>query len=112
MARIEMTSERGAWLQSLQVGDEVMLETLLGLHRARIQKRDKGLLTVKISGGQDSEIKGWEVKVKEDDGVGTWPNNIIHPFNAEMLKDAQDELVLEFIGEEPKDVPLQGWEAA
>lgn len=112
MARIEMTSERPVWLQSLQVGDEVMLETLLGLHRARIQKRDKGLLTVKINDGKDADIKGWEVKINENDGIGNWPHNIIHPIDAETPKTGQDELILEYIGDAPKDVPLFGWESA
>lgn len=107
-----MTSERLVWLQSLQVGDEVMLETLLGLCRASIKKRDNGLLTVKINDGKDADIKGWEVKIKENDGIGNWPHNIIHPIGAETQKTGQDELVLEYIGGAPKDVPFQGWESA
>lgn len=112
MDKVEQTPERLNWLQSLQIGDLVKLETLLGYYKARIQKRANGRLTVRIIAEQDKTLDGWEVKIKESDGIGHWPHNIIHPIDEEPPETGQDELVLVHIGDAPKDVPLQGWESA
>lgn len=116
MAKVEKTPERANWLNALQVGDPVKLETLMGFHRARIQKSNKGVMTVKITDAQDAILNGWELRILEDTGIGEWPYNIVHPIDAEEPRVGQgvgqDELILESIGGDPKDSPLFGWESA
>lgn len=98
----EQTDERKAWLSTLQQGDLVCLETLLGKHTATVAGMEGPYLTVRILPGQDAYVGGWEVPIKREDGIGKWQYNIIHPF----------EPILGYIGNLLEEPEPMTWETA
>lgn len=96
----EQTDERKAWLSTLQQGDLVCLETLLGKHTATVADMEGPYFTVRILPGQDAYVGGWEVPIKREDGIGKWQYNIIYPF----------EPVLGYIGDLLEEPAPMTWE--